>query len=311
MRNNHLDTHTAADIDAQVHKIIRDLGNPAPPLRLEQVRELLTLAKDYYSTSDDGVLKRWVHQLKLAGKQIADRPGFLIDFVKSFRIDALCLFDEKRILLSETLPPPKQRWAEGHEIGHVIIPWHGPISMGDDKFTLTADCHEEMEAEANFAARRLLFLRDRFKDAALGSAPTLQHIMDLKKSFGNTITTTFYGLVEVLDTPAFGLISGHPKKPPKDFDPAHPCRHFIRSQAFETQFSGIDERKLYELAKGYCSFGKWHIGNSEEVLLDARGDPHVFRMETVFNHYDALTLGIHVGKSGITLPIGAISTRTT
>lgn len=310
MRNNHLDLHTAADIDAQVHKILRDLGNPEPPLRLEQVRELLTLAKDYYSTSDDGVLKRWVHQLKLAGKQIADRPGFLIDFVKNFRIDALCLFDEKRILLSETLPTAKQRWAEGHEIGHVIIPWHGPISLGDDKFTLTADCHDEMESEANFAARRLLFLRDRFKHEALGSAPTVQHVLDLKQSFGNTITTTFYGLIEVLDTPAFGLISGHPRKPPDNFNPAQPCRHFIRSKAFEAQFPGVDNRELYALAKGYCSFGKWNLGSSEEILMNVRGEPHVFRMETVFNHYDALTLGIHLRKYEVTVPTGVISART-
>jgi hypothetical protein len=71
MKNLHLDTYTAADIDSQVLKILRDLGNPQPPLDLDKVRELLKLAKDYYSTTDDGVFKRWIHQLKLAGKQIA------------------------------------------------------------------------------------------------------------------------------------------------------------------------------------------------------------------------------------------------
>ena len=118
MKNLHLDTYTATDIDLQVSKILRDLGNPEPPLDLDKVRELLKLAKDYYSTTDDGVFKRWMHALKVAGKQIAERPAFLKDLVQSFRLDALCLFDEKRILISKELPEPKQRWAEGHEIGH-------------------------------------------------------------------------------------------------------------------------------------------------------------------------------------------------
>jgi hypothetical protein len=297
MRNSHLDPHTAQDIDTQVHKILRDLGNPEPPLRLEQVRELLTLAKDFYSTADDGALKR------LAGKQIAERPGFLIDFVKTFRIDALCLFDEKRILLCKDLPPPKQRWAEGHEIGHVIIPWHGPISLGDNKFTLTSDCHDQIETEANYAARRLLFLRDRFKDQALGSEPSVQHVLDLKGTFGNTITTTFYGLIEVLDKPAFGLITDHPHRPKKGFDPAEPCRHFIRSAAFQSQFANTDEQELFSLAKGYCSSGKWNLGCSEEILTNLHGEPHVFRMETVYNHYDALTLGVHIRKHQLAVPL--------
>ena len=37
----------------------------------------------------------------MAGKQIAQRPGFLKDFIQNFRLDALCLFDEKRILISQ------------------------------------------------------------------------------------------------------------------------------------------------------------------------------------------------------------------
>lgn len=296
MKNIHLDHYTASDIDAQVSKILRDLGSPEPPLDLEQVRELLRLAKDYYSTADDGFFKRWIHSLKLAGKQIADRPGFLKDFVQNFRLDALCLFDEKRILISEELPTPKQRWAEGHEIGHVIIPWHGPISLGDDKYTLKATCHEAMESEANYAARRLLFLRDKFREHALSSQPTLTHVMGLQKRFGNTLTTTFYSLVETLDIPAFGLITGHPKKPAADFDRNKPCKYFITSPKFDAQFANVTDIHLYSIVESYCGYGKWSLGQAEKIVTDSRGEPYVFQMETIFNHYDALTLGVLVRK---------------
>jgi hypothetical protein len=296
LKNIHLDPYSTADIDTQVSKILRDLGNPEPPLDLEHVRGLLRLAKDYYSTADDGFFKRWIHSLKLAGKQIAARPGFLKDFVQNFRLDALCLFDEKRILISQELPTPKQRWAEGHEIGHTIIPWHGPISLGDDKYTLTANCHDTMEAEANFAARRLLFLQDRFKVEARSCSPTLAHIMKLRKAFGNTLTTTFYSFVEGLDIPAFGLITGHPKRPAADFDPKNPCRHFITSPTFEAQFGNVTYLHLYRTVERYCGYGKWNLGEAESVIVDARNEAYVFFMETVFNHYDALTLGTLVRR---------------
>ncbi|HKV81441.1 MAG TPA: ImmA/IrrE family metallo-endopeptidase [Candidatus Sulfotelmatobacter sp.] len=303
MKNTHLDQYTSADIDAQVLKVLRDLGNPEPPLNLEHVRELLRLAKGYYSAADDGFFKRWIHSLKVAGKQIAERPGFLKDFIQNFRLDALCLFDEKRILISEQLPTPKQRWAEGHEIGHVIIPWHGPISLGDDKYTLMADCHEMMESEANYAARRLLFLRDKFRIRALASEPTLAHVGSLKDLFGNTMTTTFYSLVERLDVPAFGLITGHPKRPDKDFDPTKPCQHFITSLPFDAQFANVTDLQLYSILESYCGYGRWDLGKAEKVISNSRKETYVFRMETVFNHYDALTLGVMVRKHEPTVSI--------
>jgi hypothetical protein len=41
-----------SDIDELVAKVLRDLGNPEPPLRLAVVRDLLTLDLKYYSSTD-------------------------------------------------------------------------------------------------------------------------------------------------------------------------------------------------------------------------------------------------------------------
>lgn len=43
MNNHQLRQRTASDIDEQIGKILRGLGNPEPPLRIEDVRELLRL----------------------------------------------------------------------------------------------------------------------------------------------------------------------------------------------------------------------------------------------------------------------------
>jgi hypothetical protein len=43
VRNSLLRVHTAQDIDDQVDKVLRGLGNPPPPLSLDDVRALLKL----------------------------------------------------------------------------------------------------------------------------------------------------------------------------------------------------------------------------------------------------------------------------
>ena len=53
-----------------------------------------------------------------------------------------------------------------------------------------------MEAEANYAAGQLLFLADRFREEASGSAPSLAFVKSLSKGFGNTMTSTLWRLVE-------------------------------------------------------------------------------------------------------------------
>jgi hypothetical protein len=160
-----------------------------------------------------------------------------------------------------------------------------------------------MEAEANYAARRLLFLRDKFRTRALATEPTLAHVRSLKDLFGNTMTTTFYSLVETIDVPAFGLITGHPKKPDKDFDSSKPCRHFITSPSFDEQFANVTDLQLYSILESYCRYGKWDLGKAEKIIGNSRKEGYVFRMETVFNHYDALTLGVMLRKHEPTVPV--------
>ena len=46
-----------------------------------------------------------------------------------------------RILIDETVPKPKHRWIEGHEVGHSVIPWHREFLFGDNEFTLDPVCH--------------------------------------------------------------------------------------------------------------------------------------------------------------------------
>ena len=179
MRNLHLRKTTAADIDRQVAKVLRGLGNPKPPLCLDDVRRLLKLDREYYSKTSDGILRETVSRLMVAGKQILRRPALLLEAILKAELKALYVPDRKIILLDETEPDIKQRWNESHEIVHSLLEWHGSVMLGDDRITLNLACHEQIEAEANFGSGRLLFLQEQFESAARDSKCCMEEIRAL------------------------------------------------------------------------------------------------------------------------------------
>jgi hypothetical protein len=296
VRNVSLGHRTVADIDAQVAKVLRGLGQPEPPIDLRVVRDLLKLDRGYYSTTDDSLLRETFSRLKVAGLQVLLRPTILGDAVRSLSLKALYLPDQKRILLDKDLPLLKHRWNEAHEIGHDIIPWHAGMMLGDTEQTLTPACHEIMEAEANYGAGQLLFLAHRFAMEATDSIPSLNLVRSLSKGFGNTMTSTLWRFVEQAHggRPIVALVTGHPHptRRKSDFDAAQPCRYCVESPPFRDRFGALKEKDLFTAIVAYCgSQGGGSLGQSEVVLYDRNGEPHLFGFETFFNRHEALTLG--------------------
>ncbi|MEA3390374.1 ImmA/IrrE family metallo-endopeptidase [Sphingopyxis indica] len=297
MKNIRLDHRTVQDIDDQVAKVLRGLGNPQPPIDLRLVRELLKLDRGYYSTTDDSLLRETFSRMMVAGIQVLKRPTILKDAVRTLSLKALYLPDQKRILIDQDLPKLKHRWNEAHEIGHDIIPWHVGMMLGDTEQTLTPSCHEIMEAEANYAAGQMLFLASRFEAEARSESPTLDLVRRLSGNFGNTMTSTLWRLAEQAhgNIPMVALVTGHPHPARRKatFDPANPCRYCIQSPPFSDRFGAITEAQLFAATVGYAGAQKGGpLGDDEVVLIDRNGDRHAFRFETFFNGHEALTLGI-------------------
>jgi len=90
-------------------------------------------------------------------------------------------------------------------------------------------------------------------------------------------------------------VSCHPRRLAEDFSEAAPLRYFIRSRGFEKRFSNVTEAQVFRMIVSYSSDRSGGpLGLAEVPLLDITGCSHVFRFETFFNRYDALTLGVCV-----------------
>lgn len=303
MAKNTLLLHaTQADIDLRIERVLRGLGNPEPPLSLEDVRELLKLDLGFYTATDPGLASEAISRIRVAAIQVFKRPSLIIDAIRKFSLKALYLPDRRRILLDESVPKLKHRWNEAHEVGHSLLPWHEDMMHGDNEHTLSSACMETIEAEANFAAGRLLFLRDKFLDEARSSVPQIQTITQMHKRYGNTLSSTLWRFIESADDaqPMVGVMSchPHPSRQPADYDPAKPFKHFIRSPSFAERFGQISERKIFSAIRSYCGPQRGGIlGQCEVVLADDNGQDHRFIFETFFNKYDALTLGVYQGEA--------------
>ena len=154
--------------------------------------------------------------------------------------------------------------------------------MGDNEHTFIPSCHAHLEAEANFAAGRLLFLRDRFAEECLAQNPSFNALKEIKKTYGNTHTTTVWRGVETWgnEMPIIVLITEHPSRTRRsaNFNSKEPCKHFIRSSAFAEKFSSVRETDVFDQIVGYCRGNKaGPLGEADVPLTDGNGEGHVFR----------------------------------
>jgi hypothetical protein len=292
------------------------LGHPEPPLILDDVRALLRLDRQYYSKTNTGWVDDAINRLTLATKQIIARPTLLFDAIAKWDLRALYLPDRKRILIDEAVPARKQRWIEGHEITHGVLPWHAELMLGDTEQTLNPACHEQLEAEANYGAGQLLFLRRRFISEASDLPLTIESVRQLAAAFGNTMTSTLWRLVESVhaDRLLFAAVTAHPHPRfcPVGFDETDPCRYFIRSPAFARRFSRVTEDNVFEAIQSYCAPRRGGpLGEAQIPIIDDADDPHIFSFETFFNRHDALTLAVHLRPrhASVSVPTGSFGIR--
>ena len=269
--------------------MLSDLSKDKPRVRLKEVRDLLKLDRKYYTSTETGFLNEVVHRLKVGGRDVIRRtPALLLDVVRRLGLEALWVPDRRRIMLDKELPEAKRRWAEAHEMGHSLIPWHDLAMLGDRRQTLTPACHYVVEAEANYAAGRLLFRGDEFRERLRSKAVSISVVQDLSTTYGNSLASTLWRTVENMDGAGFGLITrepGNEEEPPR-------IRHFLRSNRFAKQFGGTTGATVLAVAEPWLSM----VGRVPVALRDDAGREHIFEIESMSNTYDVLTLGVNVGE---------------
>lgn len=314
MKNPQVGNSEKRQIETAVRRLLSDMKGVEPPLNLTAVRSQLHLDLDYYSSKDPGLLKEFIHSIKVAGQVLFNRKAMLGKVIDKLGLRGMLFWDQNRILLDKELHPSRFRWAEGHEIGHTFCSWHKYYLLGDSKNELSPACHAAIEAEANYAAGHLLFMQDRFAAELMSSPLSMASLKALHQRFGNSHASTLWRMVEQYagPHPLIGIVSEHPHYLTEDFDDCEPCRYVIESPAFRAKFSDTTEIKLFEILTHLCSrSSRGPLGTDEIELIDNNGDRHVFVFESFCFPYkkpdgikglQVLTLAVHQRRlSGVIL----------
>ena len=282
--------YEAEDIRKQVQRLLRDLGNPEPPIVLSQVREQLLLDRRYYSSADPGTFDEVAHRVKVDGKQLV---ATLMSLVHKAKLCAFWLPNNRRILIDQAVPEKKHRWIEAHEIGHSITPWHKEYLFGDDQYTLDPVCHAMVEAEANYAASQLLFLQERFVGEARDVEITFKAMQGLAKRYGNSLTSTLWRVIKDRepDRPVFGMVSTHPHHPTIGAqEVGWPVRHFVRSRAFRERFPNVTAEDGFAILQVHAGWTKrGSIVSTDHPVIDINGELCEFHIEALSTPYYVLT----------------------
>jgi len=288
--------HERRQINAQVQRVLRDLGNPEPPLKLEDVRKLLSLDLQYYRSTDPGLIAELTHRFNLlAKKSIPNLGRHLLSALAKSKLCAFWVPDSARILIDEAEPEPKHRWMEAHEVAHSLTPWHRGFLLGDSKQSLDPACHATLEVEANYGAGRLLFLQDRFRQDAQDLPFDFTSVKTLSQRYANSIVSTCWRLIEERnpEQATFGLISVHPHYDHiGSHDGIDPWRYFIRSAQFRLQFQHIEPADIFALVGRHATRRRTGpILLAEDVLIDVTGKAFEFSLESFATQHAFMTMG--------------------
>ena len=292
------------EICAQIDRILRDLGYPEPPLRLSDVRKLLSLDLQYYSRSDPGLVAELNHRFRLlARKTIPDIGKHLLNALAKSNLCAFCVPESSRILMDSSVPHRKHRWIEAHEISHSVAPWHKHYLLGDNSHTLDPGCHAILEAEANYGAGRLLFLQDRFSREAREYPLNFNSIKALAVRYKNSIQSTFWRMVEDRDPgqATFGVVSIHPQHPTVgQHNGARPWRYFIRSAAFRSQFSTFSADDAYaSITKLSTQRKNGPVIFDEDIITSGAGEDWVFCLDAFSTGHALLTVAYPIRRRSV------------
>ncbi len=120
---------------------------------------------------------------------------------------------------------------------------------------------------------------------------TIALVKSVAATYGNSITSTMWKMVEASPSAVVGLIFNHPTKLDLIEPTAPQSRYLLRSRRFERGFSAVTKSDLYSQISGaIASLEPGMSACGELTLRDCNGVAQMFETESFYNSYEVLTL---------------------
>lgn len=172
------------------------------------MEDLLAASKIVEEKDPAGVVQRFLKSLNVQGRAI---------FQSSFqKLRGIADLRERAVYVpSDTAP--RKRFADGHELGHQILPWHnvlgngGPRFYKDDDYSLSPRVSELFDIEANLFSSEIIFQGRDFTRRARDYQPSFDAAFLLADLHGASRQATLRRYVQEQDE-VLALVSYLPSK---------------------------------------------------------------------------------------------------
>lgn len=200
-------------------------------------------------------------------------------------------FKEKILYVASDMPDERQRFTEGHELGHDLLPWHEIAYFADNDTTLAPSTREGLEIEANSFSAEILFGLERFNTMADSSAPGIGPALELASVFKTSAHAALRRYAETSARPvaliAYGSLLNYPQQIASHKLMENQC---VESASFREKFGDIKSIVGRHLPVGSTSLGtalqnlRGVDGEVHEVVLETRRGAVRFRAEAFSNN---------------------------
>jgi len=268
---------SAADITAEVKRLLRAAGvkNQLPTPKSEilacaHLVETGELDLSEYEASFSEKARQFFH------KAFSKVRGFLDTRSEITYVDP-SLSDSKRLFVTY------------HEVSHGIIPWQHIICTEDDESTLSLECTNLFEAEANFGAAEILFQCERFEQEARDYELSVDSAVYLADNYEGSRHAAIRRFVERNHRPCLLLVLKRTCRENREGGTSFYVTYSISSKPFLAQFG--DPLNLQFINPEH-EVGRIlnNGGQGEIALMDLKGFGKTCAVESFSNTYRLFVL---------------------
>lgn len=197
-------------------------------------------------------------------------------------------FRRDLVYVDPTLPVTKRNFVTFHEVTHRILPWQEVIYTEDDHTTVTPECKNIFESEANFGAADFLFQASFEKEAADYNV-SVASVLNLASRYEASIHATMRRFVERHHEACAVLVLKQTRLEYEDGTHSYVVCYPIASSPFLRQFGMPFQSRFLNPGEKICDIV--NSGKRTPIpLADMSGKVHEFWLEAFDTGYSIFAL---------------------
>jgi len=268
---------SAKEFTAEVKRLLRAVRiRPQLPTPKEEILACARLVQrgeldlaEYEATLTDKAL-RFFHRATSKVLGLLDRRSDII------YVDP-CIHDARKLFITY------------HEVTHKVLRWQQITLTQDDRLTLSAECEDLFEAEANYGAADILFQCERFEEEARDYDLSIESALYLSNRYDSSCHAALRRFVERNHRPCLLLVLTPTLREHEDGQTSYYVVYSIPSIPFTDEFGEPLDLKFVNPSH---DLGKIlnNSGHGEIVLPDTKAFFRTCIVQTFSNNFKTFAL---------------------